>query len=240
MYIVYRHTTPSNKVYIGITCKKPNERWRNGKGYNYSLHFSSAIKKYGWENIKHDILFSGLTKEEAEQKEIELIRQYKATDRRYGYNLETGGNATKNLSEETKRKISKAHTGMKYGEEFRRGISEQKKGNKNKLGYKTSQETKRKISEKNKGKYAGEKNYFHTHKFYGERNPRAKAVEKYDLKGNFIESKNCVEDFVRELKITNSSHIIAVCKGKRKTAHGFIWKYAGKGAKANELVKQAI
>ena len=48
----------------------------------------------------------------------------------------------------------------------------------------------------------------------------------YDLQGNFIERKECAEDFARSLNITNTSHIIAVCKGKRKTAHGFKWKYA--------------
>ena len=32
-YIIYRHTTPSGKVYIGQTCKRPNIRWLNGNGY---------------------------------------------------------------------------------------------------------------------------------------------------------------------------------------------------------------
>lgn len=33
MYIVYKHTTPCGKVYIGITSKTPSQRWQNGKGY---------------------------------------------------------------------------------------------------------------------------------------------------------------------------------------------------------------
>ena len=32
-YTVYKHTSPSGKVYIGITCRKPKYRWNNGKGY---------------------------------------------------------------------------------------------------------------------------------------------------------------------------------------------------------------
>ena len=32
-YIVYRHTSPSGKVYIGITSYKAEIRWNNGKGY---------------------------------------------------------------------------------------------------------------------------------------------------------------------------------------------------------------
>lgn len=30
MYTVYKHTTPSGKVYIGITGQKPERRWQNG------------------------------------------------------------------------------------------------------------------------------------------------------------------------------------------------------------------
>lgn len=32
-YTVYKHTSPSGKVYIGITCRKPEYRWNHGKGY---------------------------------------------------------------------------------------------------------------------------------------------------------------------------------------------------------------
>ena len=80
-YIVYKHTSPSNKVYIGITSQTPERRWRkDGKGYKTHIYFWNAIKKYGWNNFKHEVLFSGLTKEEAEQKEIELIAYYKSND----------------------------------------------------------------------------------------------------------------------------------------------------------------
>ena len=55
-WTVYMHITPNNKKYIGITSQIPNKRWRNGKGYKKCL-FLNAIKKYGWGNIKHEILF---------------------------------------------------------------------------------------------------------------------------------------------------------------------------------------
>ena len=29
-YTVYKHTSPSGKVYIGITCRKPEYRWNHG------------------------------------------------------------------------------------------------------------------------------------------------------------------------------------------------------------------
>ena len=89
-YCVYIHITPSDKVYIGQTSTNPNDRWQNGKGYKKQV-FYNAIIKYGWDNIKHKILFDSLTKEEALEKEIELISYYKSNDKRYGYNISPGG-----------------------------------------------------------------------------------------------------------------------------------------------------
>lgn len=135
-YCVYKHTSPSGKVYIGITRLDVKRRWQNGKNYKSNPHFSAAIAKYGWNNIKHEVLFASLTKEQAEQKEIELIALYKSADGRYGYNIELGGNATGKVSEETRKKQSEAHRGKYYGdhrkhtEEEKKRISEKLKGRK--------------------------------------------------------------------------------------------------------------
>ena len=90
-YCVYKHTAPNGKVYIGITCQNPLRRWNNGKGYAENSYFSNAIVKYGWDNIKHEILFDNLTKEEACQKEIDLIAEHKSNIADYGYNISSGG-----------------------------------------------------------------------------------------------------------------------------------------------------
>lgn len=104
-YIVYKHTVPNGKVYIGITCTDPHMRWRGGKGYVHSDYFFQAILKYGWANISHTILHEGLSREEAEHLERELIEKYKSNDKRYGYNLMSGGGSSRH-SEETKSKLS--------------------------------------------------------------------------------------------------------------------------------------
>lgn len=93
-YKVYMHTCPNNKKYIGITyCVE--QRWgKNGYGYRNSRLFSRAIKKYGWDNIKHEILYDNLSLNEAMQKEIELIAKYKTNDNKYGYNISLGGDLT--------------------------------------------------------------------------------------------------------------------------------------------------
>ena len=73
-FCVYKHTTPSGKIYIGITSQKPSERWQEGKGYGSNNHFTNAILKYGWSNITHEVLFEGLSKEEAEVAEPTMVR----------------------------------------------------------------------------------------------------------------------------------------------------------------------
>lgn len=89
LFIVYKHTAPNGKSYIGITSKSPELRWKDGHGYQGQKKFYNAILKYGWDNFTHEILFEGLTKELACQREIELIRQYDSV--RNGYNVSTGG-----------------------------------------------------------------------------------------------------------------------------------------------------
>ena len=90
-YIVYCHVFSNNKKYFGITCQGYKKRWgKGGTGYKGQFVYY-AIEKYGWHNTKHYILFKNLTREEAEQKEIELIAKYNTTDRRYGYNVSKGG-----------------------------------------------------------------------------------------------------------------------------------------------------
>lgn len=69
----------------------PIRRWSTGKGYKRCTHFYNAIIKYGWDNFRHEILYTGLSREEAEYKEKELIRKYKSTNTDFGYNIQQGG-----------------------------------------------------------------------------------------------------------------------------------------------------
>lgn len=96
-YIVYRHICPNGKIYIGITKCEPQIRWNNGKGYKPNKRLYNDILKYGWINFKHEILFRNLTKEEAEQKEIELIQLYQSYKNKFGYNIEQGGKIKKGM-----------------------------------------------------------------------------------------------------------------------------------------------
>lgn len=124
-YCVYMHTNSVNgKKYIGITCKEPQKRWSNGKGYCHNKYFYRAINKYGWNSFRHDILFTKLTKDEACNLEIWLIAKFKTQDHNYGYNIMAGGqNCThteeskqkmrgRSVSEETRQKMCKRRMTM--------------------------------------------------------------------------------------------------------------------------------
>lgn len=51
----------NNKKYFGITCKRPKERWANGRGYNQTqCAFYNAIQKYGWDGFEHKVIFKNL------------------------------------------------------------------------------------------------------------------------------------------------------------------------------------
>lgn len=145
-FTVYKHTTPSNKVYIGITCESVDKRWgKNGSGYHDNMHFWSAIQKYGWDNIVHEILFTDLSIDEASKKEIELIAKYESSDPKYGYNKTLGGEVGF-PSEETREKLRQARRKLasdpEYIEKVRRSLT----------GHFVSEETKQRISQANRGR----------------------------------------------------------------------------------------
>lgn len=112
---VYRHTTPDGLVYIGMTSQdNMNARFQNGYGYRNCTRFYSAISKWGWENIKHEILATGLTKSDARKLESEYISKFSADDIRHGYNQSPGGYQ---MSKEIAHKISMAKRGKPNGKE---------------------------------------------------------------------------------------------------------------------------
>lgn len=92
-YCIYMHRNKvDGKIYIGKTCQEPLKRFgSNGVGYRQCDHFYNAIKKYGWNQFEHLILCEGLTLQEANKKETELIQQYHSTDPSVGYNIRYGG-----------------------------------------------------------------------------------------------------------------------------------------------------
>ena len=73
-YTVYMHVFPNGKKYIGIS-RNVKKRFRNGEGYARSKIVYSAIQKYGWENVSHEILYENLSEQEAKQQLRLLLEQ---------------------------------------------------------------------------------------------------------------------------------------------------------------------
>ena len=109
-YKLYVHICPNGKKYYGITKMEPKKRWNYGNGYRTNPYFTNAIKKYGWNNIEHIILFDSLTEYEAKELEKYYIQWYQTADRKYGYNISLGGDGS-NHSEETLKKLSEIKKG---------------------------------------------------------------------------------------------------------------------------------
>lgn len=183
-YCVYIHTSPSGKRYIGQTCQKPEQRWKNGNGYLNNVYFTRAILKYGWDNFEHEIVASNLTKEEADNFEKLLIKKLNTLNPN-GYNAKDGGSNGR-PSEETREKMSKSMNGKKHSEETRKKLREAN------LSKHLSEETKIKIRNASKGrchseefkKWLSESRKGDKHHFYGKHlSEEHKAKISHAIKG---------------------------------------------------------
>lgn len=173
--IIYSIQSPSNKFYIGQTNDKQyKKRMRRHETMTERCPILvRAIKKYGWENMKIEIVYTCHI-EELNYWEIYFIHQYNSFHNGYNCNLGGGGNRGykhtkasikkfsaslrgRKLSEEHKRKLSKAKRGQRFSEEHKRKLrkawAKRKRRNPRKP---MSEETKRKISETMKGRKLSE------------------------------------------------------------------------------------
>lgn len=128
-YLVYMHTSPSGKRYIGITRQTPDERWRKGKGYQRCTAFWRAIQKYGWDNISHEIIDSCETLEEANALEKYYIEHYQSHDAKRGYNCTDGGDGVAGwkANDEQRRKIIEAKRAMWQDTEAREKLTAERR-----------------------------------------------------------------------------------------------------------------
>ena len=109
--IVYRITnTVNNKIYIGITTKSINIRWKEHCGQGFLLY--KSIKKYGQDNFKVEVVDTATCEQELQAKEVEWISNDNSMSP-YGYNLTSGGELNKVHCESTRRKMSEAKKGNK-------------------------------------------------------------------------------------------------------------------------------
>ena len=150
--VIYKITNSINdKVYYGQTKSKlPNARWNRHKysvniGCKVPIH--CAMRLYGVENFKFEIVCYCDTLEELNSKEIEFI-SVNNTICPNGYNVMKGGDNYER-TEEHRRKIGDAHRGKKKSAEHIEKMKLSRKGVK--IGPFT-EEHKRKIGDAHRGK----------------------------------------------------------------------------------------
>lgn len=226
---IYKLTSPSGKSYIGQTINlKDRKRCFYNPNKYYSGHkLDNAIKKYGIENFKYEIVIQIVEsdkfklREKLNELEIYYIEKYNSYNN--GYNMTLGGSGSKGCfqTEESRKKISNkakgrkgSMTGKHLTEEQRKKISAFAKtriGNKNPFfGKSHSETTKRKIGTAN-----------------------SIPVIQLDLESNVISEFPSAKEAARTLgKPRADSEIIKVCKkyvspsGRHYvTALGYKWKY---------------
>lgn len=206
-----------------MTCQSPPEkRWLNGLGYRTQPKFFRAIKKYGWKNFSHDILWQGESVEDAERYEKEFISTYHSCDNKFGYNVNAGG-FYNTSTDEFREKVKVAHNTPEYLEKQRK-INEKRWAN---------PEEHKKMSERMSGK----NNYWYGRKRGKEWSDISKAIfapytEK--LKRPVI----CIETGERFESVTDVANSIGVCPSeirqyckryrtaKHKWSGRLHWKYA--------------
>lgn len=92
MYLYLITNLINNKKYVGIT-NDYKKRWSNHKcGNSPSMAIAKAIKKYGVDNFKFEVLLSNIPIEEIDEYEIKYIIKYNShVSNGHGYNISRGG-----------------------------------------------------------------------------------------------------------------------------------------------------
>ena len=223
---VYSIKSPSNKRYIGITKRNPKKRFREHIRHSmngvYRRKFYKAIRHYGEENMKMDILEEVTSTDEygLMEKLFELENKYiiKFDTFFNGYNGTLGGEGTVGLSGELNPFFGKKH-----------GIDTLERLSKLAKQRKHSDETKRKISESSKGRKHSKESI----KLMKEQ--KAKEVGRSVICLDTKETFRTITDCSNRFNIARSD-IRKVCEGKRITAHGMKFRFL-KDGKVVEIIE---
>lgn len=145
--LIYKVTSPNGKVYIGKTSKTLQERIRAHRNdylrEKYNFKFYNSLKKYGFDNFVWEVIEDSIDLNLLNEVEIKYIKQFNSFED--GLNSTIGGNGGdifNSLSEEKKQhiveQISLANKGKELSEETKNKISKNHK--KPLLGIKQSPE----------------------------------------------------------------------------------------------------
>lgn len=244
----------NKKKYIGQKkIVKNDSHWKTYLGSGNAL--KKAVTKYGKENFDRKIIDIAFSFEELNKLELFYTKAFSVVTDREWYNLCYGGGGIKGIvglkrTEETKQKLREAKLGEKnpnygrvYSEAEIQRLRDKMSGEGNPMycrsgelspnyGKTFSEETREKIRQAT----LGEKNHNYGRRMPEEQkeklreynringNPHSKITAQYSLDGTLIKVFPNAAQASTETNISHSS-ICAVCRGKRKVAGGFIWRY---------------
>lgn len=250
--VIYKYTSPSGKIYIGQTIDEHRRRneFLNIKNRYGGYKINNARLKYGPENFKYEILecinienYDDLILE-LNNKEQYYISFYNSI--KYGYNNTFYGNLSVGLLEDSKQRMINSlleyyktnvgtFTGKQHTDETKNKISKIRKEY-----YKTHQSpfkgkhhtentklifsVKKKEYHKNHpGTFTGKHHSIETKQKISKCN--SKPILQID-KNNFevIKEWPSAIEACKSFGVKNND-LCPVLKGKRKTWHGYIWKY---------------
>ena len=236
----------NGKIYIGQSINI-KARWTDhintlNRNSSHSVLLQRAWNKYGPDNFTFEIL-ELCSEEMLDEVESKYINFYNSI--KNGYNLESGGNINKHLSEETKKKISDAHRGKRMSEEAKQRMSLSRTGEGNGMfGRHHTEDARKKMSAARKGKPGhpctdyqkecarlanlGKSVSEETRRKISEAAKGRPAYNKNLRPVYCIELKQVFDTASDASKILNisSSNIICCCEHTRKTCGGYRWMYA--------------
>lgn len=129
---VYKLTNlVNNKVYIGVTSIGSGKRfklhvYKTNNGSNYPLH--NAIREYGENNFKIDILEICESTEQLRERERYFISLFNSQDSNIGYNTTAGGEYFE-VTQEMRESLSKAQKGRAHVEAYKGVLQYDRDGN---------------------------------------------------------------------------------------------------------------
>lgn len=162
MGCIYKYTNSiTQESYIGFTTRDADLRRKEHINGGGNQPLKDDIAKYGEDAFTFEILEDGVIPAFLHEREKYWIAKFDTFHN--GYNLTTGGGSSTEVSEETRRKVSRSKKGKTFSQEHRQRLSEAHKGIPGYWkGIPRSEETCRKISEKLKGKTTWMKDKTHT------------------------------------------------------------------------------
>ena len=185
-----------------MTSREPKKRWNYGWGYQNNSKMWNDIQNSDWNtDWEHNILGQFEDKQEALNVEEMFIWLFDSTND--GYNISSYGSGHYERTEEQKRKTSEANTGKHRSEESKKKISEALSGEKAYwYGKHHSEEYRKKISQ----------------------SMGVNGILQFSKDGELIAEYSSIHEAERQTGC-NQGNICRCCKGKRKSAGGFIWRY---------------